>query len=351
MRVGVVGNWVSNYEDWPHEDTLESFQGACREIGRSLASCGHRVVAASESDSTADGLVVRAYVEVALASPGANQKVEILRDPKTGSIPFHSEIKKHPHLFNVLPGQFSNVEVHLGFVKAADAILTIGGRKTTYHAGLAAVLAKKQVVPIGSFGGASRQLLQDVLELQKTAHNDQLRSLNNPWTDTIARTVLELLEQNSTQVFSRRIFVVHGRDGGVKNELARLLERLDLEPVILHEQPDRGQTIFAKLQNELADVGFAFVLLTPDDVGSLREDTKNPQARARQNVIFEHGLFVGHLSAARVCAICKGTIELPSDIQGIIYKQIPEGKDVSSIAIDLVKELRAAGYEVDANKV
>lgn len=70
------------------------------------------------------------------------------------------------------------------------------------------------------------------------------------------------------QDFSRRVFIVHGHDGELKNELARFLERLDFEPVILHEQPDHGQTIIAKLRGEMSDVGFAFVLLTPDDLGT-----------------------------------------------------------------------------------
>jgi len=151
--------------------------------------------------------------------------------------------------------------------------------------------------------------------------------------------------------FSRRIFIIHGHDGELKNEIARLLERLDFIPVILHEQADRGQTIFLKLSNEMADIGFAFVLLTPDDVGALKQNIESLQPRARQNVVYEHGLFTGHLGQDRVCAICKGDIEIPSDLHGILYKKIPVGSGAWSIALDIIQELRAAGYEVDANKL
>jgi predicted nucleotide-binding protein len=151
--------------------------------------------------------------------------------------------------------------------------------------------------------------------------------------------------------FSRRIFVVHGHDGELKTELARFLERLDFEPVILHEQPDKGQTIFAKLNAEMFDVGFAFIVLTPDDVGSARGSTNELRPRARQNVIFEHGLFTGYLRPNRVCAIRKGDVEVPSDLHGVIYKTVASGAGLRSIAIDLLYELRAAGYEVDANKL
>jgi predicted nucleotide-binding protein len=151
--------------------------------------------------------------------------------------------------------------------------------------------------------------------------------------------------------FSRRIFVVHGHDTGLKNELARFLEKLDFEPVILHEQPDRGKTIFGKLDSEMRDVGFAIVILTPDDVGALVTERETLRERARQNVVFEHGLFAGYLSPHRVCAIQRGHVELPSDLHGLVYKTIPLDGGVASIALELANELKAAGYIVDANRL
>ena len=151
--------------------------------------------------------------------------------------------------------------------------------------------------------------------------------------------------------YSRRVFIIHGHDGDLKNELARLLERLDFEPVILHEQPDQGRTIFSKLKGEMADVGFAFVLLTPDDVGAPGTQQARLMCRARQNVVFEHGLVVAALSPERVCAIRKGDVEIPSDLHGVLYKSVAPGGGIRSIAIDIANELRAAGYIVDANKL
>ena len=119
----------------------------------------------------------------------------------------------------------------------------------------------------------------------------------------------------------------------------------------LHEQPDRGQTIFEKLSTEMADVGFAFVLLTPDDVGAMASKPRDLHPRARQNVVFEHGLFVSHLRPNRVCAILRKGVELPSDLHGVLYKIIPDGGGMRFIALEVVQELRAAGYLVDANKL
>ena len=150
--------------------------------------------------------------------------------------------------------------------------------------------------------------------------------------------------------YSRDVFVVHGHHGELKNELARFLERLEFNPIILHEQPDRGQTIFSKLTGEMKRVGFAFILLTPDDVGAQVSSREKLNHRARQNVVFEHGLFVSHLEPHRVCAICKGDIEIPSDLSGVIYKKIHSGSGLDSIAFEIIRELKAAGYRVDANK-
>lgn len=174
--------------------------------------------------------------------------------------------------------------------------------------------------------------------------NERLRGLEYRLTAAATETKTE-------RPYSRRIFLVHSHDGELKNELARLLERLQFEPVILHELADRGDTIFAKLTGEMSDVGFAFVLLTPDDIGGSGPANTALKPRARQNVVFEHGLFVGHLRSDRVCAITKGEVELPSDLHGVLYKPIHVGGSVASITFDIVKELRAAGYEVDANRL
>src|ERR1035438_6975181 len=70
---------------------------------------------------------------------------------------------------------------------------------------------------------------------------------------------------------TKKVFVVHGHDDEAKEKVARFLERLKLEPIILHEQPNEGRTVIEKFE-VFADVGFAVVLLTPDDVGALASE-------------------------------------------------------------------------------
>ncbi|MGH2508002.1 MAG: TIR domain-containing protein [Ktedonobacteraceae bacterium] len=145
---------------------------------------------------------------------------------------------------------------------------------------------------------------------------------------------------------SRRIFVVHGHDQGNKETVARFLGKLDLEPIILHEQPDQGNTLIEKFEAHAADVQGAVVILTADDIASSRENPEQKELRARQNVILELGFFVGKLGRKRTFALVEKGVTLPSDIHGVIYIPIDNGE----WRLHLVKELKAAGLQIDANR-
>ncbi len=142
------------------------------------------------------------------------------------------------------------------------------------------------------------------------------------------------------------VFIVHGRDAGSASTLARFLEKLDLQPIVLAEQPSQGLTIIEKFERH-AQVAFAIVLLTPDDTGSLQGTDNAPNPRARQNVIFELGFFIGKLGRDRVCALTKGDIEIPSDYSGVVYVELDESEGWK---LPLARELRKAGLAVDVNQ-
>lgn len=151
------------------------------------------------------------------------------------------------------------------------------------------------------------------------------------------------------QSLSNRVFVVHGRDDFAKNELDLILKEFGLEPVVLHRQADGGRTLIEKFE-EYADVGFAFILLTPDEYAYLAEDQEKPESerrtevRARPNVIFEFGYFVGRLGRKRTCCLYKGDVQLPSDLDGIVYKRFERSPEEVGLAIR--RELVAAGYKL-----
>src|SRR5690606_22859595 len=104
----------------------------------------------------------------------------------------------------------------------------------------------------------------------------------------------------SSKEFSNKIFIVHGHDEEIKQAAARVLEKLGFDAIILHEQANKGRTVIEKFV-DYSDVGFAVVLLTPDDIAySKRVTPEDAKFRARQNVILELGYFLGKLGRERV---------------------------------------------------
>ena len=142
------------------------------------------------------------------------------------------------------------------------------------------------------------------------------------------------------------IFLVHGHDERVLHETARFLETLEQDVVVLREQPNQGRTIIEKFEDH-ADVGFAVVLLTGDDRGGPTGNAYDAQSpRARQNVVFELGYFIGRLGRKRVCALYVPGVEIPSDYSGVLYLKFDEQ---GAWKLSLAKELKAAGLPVDMN--
>lgn len=145
---------------------------------------------------------------------------------------------------------------------------------------------------------------------------------------------------------TNKVFVVHGHDEGAKESVARFLEKVGVEAVILHEKATEGRTLIEKLEH-YSSVDFAVILLTADDVGGAKgSDTL--QARARQNVVLELGYFFGKLGRGHVCALYKGSLELPSDVIGVGYVPLD---DAGGWRLSLGRELRAAGFTIDMNLV
>jgi len=144
-----------------------------------------------------------------------------------------------------------------------------------------------------------------------------------------------------------KVFIVHGHDDGAKNEVARFVEKLGLEAVILHEQVNSGDTIIEKLEKH-TDVGFAIVLYTSCDIGGVKTEPDKLKPRARQNVVFEHGLLIGKIGRANVIALVKEEVEIPNDVSGVVYETMDSK---GAWKFQLAREIKASGYDIDMNKV
>ena len=174
------------------------------------------------------------------------------------------------------------------------------------------------------------------------------------YSKDITKNIFKKISQKSTDkkdIVSNindktKVFIVHGHDSEAKLEVARFIEKIGLEPIILHEQASDSQTIIEKIES-YSDVGFGIIIYTPCDVGAKNEDSPKLKNRARQNVVFEHGFLIGKLGRQNICSLVKGDVETPNDISGIVYISM----DSSNWQIEFAKEMRASGYQIDMNKV
>lgn len=162
--------------------------------------------------------------------------------------------------------------------------------------------------------------------------------------DAGSATAAALTALSETSSYSNRVFIVYGHDTGAREQLELLLRRMKLEPIVLQNLPSGGQTIIEKLET-CSDVTFACVLLTPDDEGHVNGKPDQKRPRARQNVVLELGMFLAKLGRRRVAILHKGDVELPSDINGLLY--IPFVDRVDEVKERVAAELQEAGFQIN----
>ena len=144
----------------------------------------------------------------------------------------------------------------------------------------------------------------------------------------------------------RKVFIVHGNDEEKKEAVATLLANMELEPVILHEQPGHAMALIEKFEN-YGDVVFAIIILTGDDYGYAKGKPEESKPRPRQNVVFELGFLIGRFQGQHVCALHEEGLEMPSDYKGAVF--IPY--DAGGIWKLLVaRAMKSANLNVDLNK-
>jgi predicted nucleotide-binding protein len=150
----------------------------------------------------------------------------------------------------------------------------------------------------------------------------------------------------SVPVASRKVFIVHGRDENAKNQVALFLRKIGLEDIVLHQRPNRGRNLLTKFQEDAEGSSFAVILMTRDDDGGLAGGPQ--QKRARQNVVFELGFFIGKFDTPRVAALIVPGVEKPSDFDGICWREFGHGTNWKN---ELARELKEAGVPFDSDAI
>ena len=150
---------------------------------------------------------------------------------------------------------------------------------------------------------------------------------------TIAMTKIEVAKK-------KRIFVVHGHDTKVRNEVELFVRSIEYEPIILCKRADMGDTIIEKIEREAKDVCYAIVIYTSCDLGKDKNDA--------ELVVFEHGFMCAHLGRSHVCALLEEGVEQPGDLKGVVYKPLDAA---GAWKYQIADEMKAVGLEVDKNKI
>ena len=164
-------------------------------------------------------------------------------------------------------------------------------------------------------------------------------------TATVSEKEASNLDRTSSSL-PNKVFLVHGQNENIKHTVARVLGKLGLDVIILHEQPNKGRTIIKKFEDE-SDVAYAVVLMTKEDIGYKSGRENEAKARARQNVILELGYFIAKLSRSKVCALYEDGVEIPSDYLGVLYISLGDG----DWKLKLAKELKAIGLNINLESI
>jgi hypothetical protein len=324
MRIAITGSWrpaknKAEARRWKLRDE-RGFQQATRLLGAQLARLGHRLVVATDAPRTADCGAVEGAARIAARSKSLSLPVvDLLRADANA---FEKLAIKRPGFLNLRSAPESPTVAKLYQVQRADVVLALGGADKTLEAIIAAAASGKRVVPVGCFGGAAEQAVK-IFEAMAGSwgphvpSSDVLGPLATTWSPGCVELILRGLG-----VRYPRILIVHGRDLDSRTQLANLLIRYGMPPSIMALEEARGRSLPEKFEEMAQTVDAAIALVTPDDIGRLRNGSRTGiRNRARQNVWVEFGWFWGALGRPRVLLLGKEGVEMPSDLSGLIVEQ------------------------------
>ncbi len=174
-----------------------------------------------------------------------------------------------------------------------------------------------------------------------------LKSLNVDINEARVQTlrVLENAPSPKIEPAYNNVLIVHGGDDASKEAVTRFIEQLGLSSTILGEQPGVRGTIIQGL--DYSSVGFVVVLLFPGDLDTARGQPDESKPRARQQLVFELGYFIGKLGPERVCALHKQDSEIPFDDQVLSYVPMDSA---GRWRMTLAQAMKQVGMQIDPNR-
>jgi hypothetical protein len=322
MKISILGSWDETKRDWPTRGTFDEFKSACFEIGREFGKFRQPIVVAGDSESTADVHIVRGMLEQLKGQHDLRPLIEVMRSKKNPKA-YEELAKANPDLFSFhVQPEAKWAQLNLILLREADVVLTIGGTEGTYESGLAAIAARKKLVPVANFGGASAKLSAALEGIVAPGQRDDIRSLNGTWTSRSVGQVVKLAGVGAPP----KVLIIHGHSADWKNLSEWLKTAGGIKDVIvMKDEFMPGKTLPEKFEELASRVDKAIAVATPDDLGERADrDHSEFRQRARQNIWLEIGWFWGRLGRDSVMVLNRGAIEYPSDLTGLEFYDYDE---------------------------
>lgn len=145
-----------------------------------------------------------------------------------------------------------------------------------------------------------------------------------------------------------KVLLLHSGEDEMTVSVIDLLDKLAIDTVM----PDASQETTAEYMGAIVavpEVSFTIYLLNPDEKTLFPGlPGKISKAKPRQDTVFELGLLVGKLGRDRVSVLFRKEkgIDIPDDFFGVNYVAFDAA---GGWKINLIKLLKASGFEVDAN--
>lgn len=339
MRIAILGGWADESDrnkEWNVDENRQAqIIEACRALGHRLAHNRHSVIVGSEKKNSADYHVVHSMLDQLEESNASLPWIEVIEGIETEKPLYQSEreSKKYWRFFSPINraagGRPIRSAEKIMAVQKADAVITIAGLTDTWTGGIAAIVAKKPVVPIGTFGGASRQLLQALDSLDhalKSSDSSRKFSVlgNKVWHPDLLDTVFDLGGLSGDRVF----FGYCSKASATAGIIKQYLESLGLKVIDWVSDFNSGRVILDEIHAAISASKYGVFLFSPDD-DPVEENEK--QRPPRDNVIFEAGYFMSAHGRDRTIIIVQEGAKVLADYGGHIYISLKNPRDISTI--------------------
>ena len=152
--VAIVGSVDASREYEPPLAHVDSANAACVQLGRALAAAGYGIVVYSSDREFIEAAVVDGYLDAPEKVADGSIHVVYPGEHRSAETNFVQQQSALDSKFRLRRDASRNWDV--SFYRSlfeADAVLIVGGGRSSFTSGLVALSAEKAVVPVAAFGG------------------------------------------------------------------------------------------------------------------------------------------------------------------------------------------------------